>query len=68
MASLSGLNLRFACRSAQAAARARARILFRGFTPRGHPLWTNEEDEILRRSYPDYRLAIRRLKRRTYGN
>ena len=35
-------------------------------TPRGHRLWTEKEDAIVRGFYPDYRALRRRLRRRTY--
>ncbi len=66
MSRLSGSALKYACRYAAAAERARARIRFLGLTPRGSPLWTSEEDALLRACYPNYQLAIKRLKRRTY--
>lgn len=62
----SGLDVKYASRRAAAAERARARIRFLGFTPKGHPLWTEEEDAILRACYPDYKHAIKCLRRRTY--
>lgn len=66
MSSLSGWSVRFASRNAAAGERARARILFRGCSPMGYPVWTAEEDATLVGCFPDYKLAMKRLKRRTY--
>lgn len=66
MARLSGWDLKFALRGATAAERARARMHHLGFTPRGHPLWTEAEEAALKEAYPDYGAALRKLKRRTY--
>jgi hypothetical protein len=45
--------------------RARARIQFEGRTPSGHPIWTHEEDEIVRSLYPNYVAMRHRLRRRS---
>lgn len=44
----------------------RGEIRRRGMTPRGHRLWTEREDAVMRALYPDYRALRRRLPHRTY--
>lgn len=58
-------HLRNYVRGAEAAARARRQIELRGTTFNGHPIWTDEEIEICRRLYPDYRATKRKLRRRS---
>lgn len=38
----------------------------RGVTMKGDKIWTDEEDDILRNAYPDYKLACKRLPDRTF--
>jgi hypothetical protein len=45
---------------------ARRRVRSAGRTPRGHFLWTADEDEIVKRTYPDYIGLQKILRRRTY--
>jgi hypothetical protein len=45
--------------------RARARMRFVGATPKGHPLWTREENEIFRGLFPDYKALKKHLRRRS---
>jgi hypothetical protein len=45
--------------------RARARMRYTGETPRGHPLWTEQENEIFRELFPDYVALKKRLRRRS---
>jgi hypothetical protein len=66
MATISVIGLKYAARHAMLGQLARARILRNGFTPNGHPLWTDEEDAAVRELYPDYIALQKRLKRRTY--
>ena len=44
----------------------RRRIQWAGRTPRGHPLWTMDEDQVVKCLYPDYIKIRRTLRRRTY--
>lgn len=48
------MNFARASAYANTAARMRALTRARGVTSLGHALWTEEEDEICRRLYPDY--------------
>lgn len=48
-----------------ASAQARARIRFTGKTLSGQPLWTTNEDLILKQAYPDYAKAGKLLRHRT---
>lgn len=48
------------------AARSRQRLRFLGVTPKGHRLWTPEEDEICRKYGHDYSILGARLPHRTY--
>ena len=52
--------LRRAARGAALAEQTRIRIERLGRTPGGHPLWTPEEDAILKANYPDQK-ALRKL-------
>jgi hypothetical protein len=61
------MDIRHVARYAAMAAAARRRIQRAGRTPRGHFLWTNDEDRIVVRLYPDYRALRKTLKRRTYN-
>jgi hypothetical protein len=49
----------------EASDRARARIQFEGRTPNGHPVWTAEEDQIVRDLFPDYVAMKKCLRRRS---
>lgn len=60
------MQLKWATRGAFAAERNRQRMRFLGVTPKGHALWTEREDDIVRRFYPDYELLLRKLRRRSY--
>jgi hypothetical protein len=54
-------------RGAIAAASLHERIARSGFSINGYPLWSAAEDQTLRRAYPNYAAAKRRLPRRTRG-
>jgi hypothetical protein len=56
----------WAARNAIMAERMRARMQRSGRTPRGHMLWTKQEDEIIRRLYPNYKALRKALRRRTF--
>lgn len=47
--------------------RNRARIQRTGRTPSGHHLWTDRENDILKKYWPDYSKLRRLLRRRTRG-
>ena len=61
------MRLMYAARGAASAYRARERMARTGRTPKGHWLWTKEEDDIVRELYPDYKALRRKLRRRTYN-
>jgi hypothetical protein len=48
------------------AERMRRLIRKRGYVL-GHPVWTSQEDEIVRACYPDYALAAKKLPHRSYN-
>lgn len=50
---------------ATSAMRARARIAKTGFTPKGHHVWTSDEDQVLRDLFPNCRELADILRRRT---
>jgi hypothetical protein len=52
-------------RSARTAARMRDRIARIGYV-NGYPLWSDSEDQALRRTYPDYTAIRRELPDRTF--
>lgn len=54
-------------RGAITAERMRRRIQRSGFNMCGQPLWTEKELDLLRKHHPDYKAAMRALKRRSYG-
>lgn len=59
------MQLARASQYANAAARMRAITLARGTSCQGYPLWTEAEDDICRKFYPDYDALISVLPRRT---
>lgn len=60
------MSLSYYTSGAETAARNRARMRATGRTPKGHLLWTQREDEIVRAIYPDYEALRRLLPSRTY--
>ncbi len=59
------MSLARASQYANLASRMRAVMRARGTTCQGYPLWTDEEDDICRRFYPDYKALVAKLPRRT---
>ncbi|MDD9899430.1 MAG: hypothetical protein OXT65_00435 [Alphaproteobacteria bacterium] len=59
------MSLRYAVEGAVTAQRMRKRMKRTGKTPRGHWLWTKEEDRKVIRLYPDYKAMKKQLRRRT---
>lgn len=53
---------------ARSAEAARQRMKRRGHNPRGHQLWTMEEDEICQRLGGDYKTLATALPRRSYAS
>jgi hypothetical protein len=51
--------------AAQASIRMRALTKRRGYSIRGYPLWTDQEDLLLRTMYPNIKAIEKRLRRRT---
>ncbi len=60
------MSLARASQYANLASRMRAVTRTRGTNCQGFPLWTDEEDNICRRLYPDYKALVMELPRRTY--
>ena len=60
------MSLHYAVRGAATAQRMRRQMKRTGLTPRGHKLWTPEEDKIVCTLYPDYKALKKALKRRSY--
>lgn len=60
------MRLMYAARGAASAYRARERMARTGRTPKGHWLWTEQEDDIVRALYPDYKALRKALRRRSY--
>ena len=53
-------------RGAASAERTRRLMALRGYTPNGHPLWNEFETVTLSSLYPDYRMAVALIRRRTF--
>jgi hypothetical protein len=53
-------------RNAKSAERTRRRIKREGLTMKGDKVWTAEEDEVVRTTFPDYQAIRRVLPHRTY--
>lgn len=51
-------------RDASSVQRLREQMNRTGETLDGHPLWTNDEDEVLRKHYPDFQTIRAKLPRR----
>jgi hypothetical protein len=60
------MGLKYAAQRMACAMRAKARIQFMGRTPRGHKLWTKEEDEKVITLYPDYKVLRKTLRQRSF--
>lgn len=60
------MQLHYFSRYASLAESTRKRIRLSGFSPSGHPLWTQKEDSIVRRYYPDFDKLMKRLPGRSY--
>lgn len=61
------MRLEYAARGVASAYCARIRMARMGRTPRGHWLWTKNEDALVRERYPDYDALQKALRRRTYN-
>lgn len=63
------MHLRYMARSAAKSQSMREQIKREGRTRYGHfPLWTEEEDDHVRRLYPDYKALAKVLKRRSHSS
>ena len=59
------MDLSYHSRNANSASTSRKRILHRGCTPKGHKLWTAEEEAILVECNGEYAAIRKRLRHRT---
>lgn len=59
-------DLYWGARGAATAQRMRQLIKRRGMTGNGHPLWTQDEIDTVKRMVPGYAPIVKKLKRRSY--
>jgi hypothetical protein len=59
------MTLKYAVRGAAAAERARRQMRRTGNSPWGRPLWTKEEEQIIKELHPDYKSIKKKLRRRS---